>query len=263
MSGITHVPLNLLDRWTCQPLPADLPALRLALRLNLPVRGAGQSAQARQVAALVEQSGRQGVHVRAWWGLRFTAGIHQAESGRCHSAWDKRGHGGRTRAAHRGLAHSEEEPELDGPVFTAVHGESDLYPQHLHGYAAVRVPMLLLSLPTVTQEPTASRRIKSPPSFLICSPDPGTEGTSAILDPHQTDKTTEVQSGSDQLQPRGQRWDRTPALSGRKPPAPHHAPTPGQPTSDERPAGGTIARPLHQLSKPPKAHPVVGTPQGG
>lgn len=49
---------------------------------NLPVRGAGQSAQARQVAALVEQSGRQGVHVRAWWGLQFTAGLHQAERGR-------------------------------------------------------------------------------------------------------------------------------------------------------------------------------------
>lgn len=40
---------------------------------------------------------------------------------------------------------------------------SDLSPQHLHGYAAGRVPMLLLALPAVAQAPTVSRCIRKPP----------------------------------------------------------------------------------------------------
>lgn len=32
--------------------------------------------------SLVEQCGRQGVHIRAWWGLRFAARSQRAERGR-------------------------------------------------------------------------------------------------------------------------------------------------------------------------------------
>lgn len=155
-----------------RPLPAGLPALGLALRLPLPLRNrtflAGVLGSQRRAGRWqpVEQGGRQGVPIRAWWGLRFTARAHRAERGRLSlsigQAWPRN----EDQGADRGLAHSEE-PERDGPAVTAVHGESDLYPQRLQGCRPYEFPCSGSPFPRWLKHPLSPTDQKPSHRFLI------------------------------------------------------------------------------------------------